>query len=87
MAPERLSEVRLLLHQHSTTTFSWEEAAMGFLKWAVIFMIVAGIAALFGFTGIAAGAADVARILFYIFLAICVLFFIVGAFTYRAVTK
>ena len=43
------------------------------LRWSLIFFIVALIAALFGFTGIAEGAADIAKILFYIFL---VLFFI-----------
>ncbi|HEX6861240.1 MAG TPA: DUF1328 domain-containing protein, partial [Thermoanaerobaculia bacterium] len=34
------------------------------LKWALIFLVVALIAAVLGFGGIATGAADVARILF-----------------------
>ena len=34
------------------------------LRYALIFFIVALIAALFGFTGIAAGAAEIAKILF-----------------------
>jgi len=38
------------------------------LRWAVIFFIVAILAAVFGFTGIAVAAAGIARILFYIFL-------------------
>jgi uncharacterized membrane protein YtjA (UPF0391 family) len=38
------------------------------LRWAVIFFVVALIAAAFGFLGIAAAAVDVARVLFYIFL-------------------
>jgi uncharacterized membrane protein YtjA (UPF0391 family) len=59
---------------------------MSFLKWAFLFLIVAAIAALFGFTNIAAGAADIARVLFFIFLAICVVLFLVGAFTYRSIT-
>lgn len=58
---------------------------MSLLKWAVIALVVAMVAALFGFGGIAEGAADVARILFYLFLAVCVVLFIAGAFTYRAI--
>jgi uncharacterized membrane protein YtjA (UPF0391 family) len=38
------------------------------LRWAVIFLIVALIAAAFGFLGIAAAAAGIARVLFFIFL-------------------
>ena len=41
---------------------------MSLLKWALVFFVVSIIAALFGFTDIAAATADVARILFYIFL-------------------
>lgn len=40
------------------------------LRYALIFFIVALIAALFGFTGIAAGAASIAKILFFAFLVI-----------------
>lgn len=56
------------------------------LKWAIVFAIVALIAALFGFGGIAAGAADIARILFFVFLGLMVLFFILGTFVYKTVT-
>ncbi|HEU5115812.1 MAG TPA: DUF1328 domain-containing protein, partial [Isosphaeraceae bacterium] len=35
------------------------------LKWALIFLVIAGIAALFGFTNIAEGAADIAKWLFF----------------------
>ncbi len=48
------------------------------LKWAVIFFVVALIAAAFGFTGIAAGAAEIAKILFYLFLGIFVILLIAG---------
>jgi uncharacterized membrane protein YtjA (UPF0391 family) len=48
------------------------------LKWAAIFFVIALIAAAFGFTGVAEGAADVAKVLFYLFLAICVIFLIAG---------
>jgi len=40
------------------------------LRYALIFFIVALIAALFGFTGIAAGAAEIAKVLFFIFLVV-----------------
>jgi uncharacterized membrane protein YtjA (UPF0391 family) len=38
------------------------------LRWALIFFVVALVAALFGFGGIALAAAGVAKILFYLFL-------------------
>ena len=37
---------------------------MSILKWALIFLVVSLVAALFGFTGLAAANADIARILF-----------------------
>jgi uncharacterized membrane protein YtjA (UPF0391 family) len=59
---------------------------MGLLRWALFFFIISLIAALFGFTGIATGSADIARILFFIFLAIVVVLVILGLVTYRSVT-
>lgn len=43
------------------------------LYWAAVFFIIAIIAALFGFGGIAAAATDIARILFFVFLVLFVL--------------
>src|SRR5438067_1349844 len=40
------------------------------LRWALIFLIVALIAAVFGFGGIATGAAGIAKILFVLFLVV-----------------
>ena len=40
------------------------------LKWAVIFLIIALIAGVFGFTDIAAASADIAKVLFTIFLVL-----------------
>ena len=40
------------------------------LKWAVIFLIIALVAALFGFTDISAASAGIAKILFGIFLVL-----------------
>jgi uncharacterized membrane protein YtjA (UPF0391 family) len=58
---------------------------MALLRWAVVFLVVALIAAVFGFFGIAEGAADIARMLFFIFLAICIVLFILGGLAYRSV--
>jgi len=59
---------------------------MTLLKWAVVLFIISLIAALLGFTNIAAGAADVARFLFFLFLAGAVLLLLLGVFAARAVT-
>jgi uncharacterized membrane protein YtjA (UPF0391 family) len=45
-----------------------QEAMM--LRWALIFFIVALVAAVFGFSGVALAAAGIAKILFYIFLVL-----------------
>ena len=51
---------------------------MSLLKWALVFFVVSLIAELFGFTDIAAATADVARILFYIFLVIFIVLLVLG---------
>jgi uncharacterized membrane protein YtjA (UPF0391 family) len=56
---------------------------MSLLKWAVIFFIVALIAAAFGFGGIAAAASGVAQILFFIFLVLFILALVAGLFVGR----
>ena len=48
------------------------------LHYAVVFFIIALVAALFGFGGIAAGAIEIARILFVIFLLLFLASLIVG---------
>ena len=48
---------------------------MSLLKFALFFLILAGIAALFGFSGIAQGSADIAKMLVLVFL---VIFAIIG---------
>jgi uncharacterized membrane protein YtjA (UPF0391 family) len=58
----------------------------GLLRWAIAFLVIALIAAVFGFTGIAAGAADIARVLFFIFGAVCVLLFVLGLTVFKSVT-
>ena len=48
------------------------------LRYAIIFFAIAIIAAVFGFGGIAAGAAEIAKILFYIFVVIFVVTLLLG---------
>jgi uncharacterized membrane protein YtjA (UPF0391 family) len=56
------------------------------LKWALFFFIISIIAAIFGFTGIAAAAAGIAKILFFISIVICVIFLVLGLMAARAIT-
>jgi uncharacterized membrane protein YtjA (UPF0391 family) len=48
------------------------------LRWALIFFVISMIAAFFGFTDVAAGAAEIAKVLFYIFVAVFVIFLVLG---------
>ena len=48
------------------------------LLWAVTFFIIALVAALFGFGGIAAAATGIAKILFFVFLVLFILSLIAG---------
>jgi uncharacterized membrane protein YtjA (UPF0391 family) len=40
------------------------------LKWSATFLVIAIIAAIFGFTGVASGAVTIAKILFFVFMAL-----------------
>lgn len=51
---------------------------MDLLRDAIVFLVVALIAALIGFTGIAAGAVAIAKILFYIFVVLAIITFVFG---------
>lgn len=48
------------------------------LQWALAFFVLAIIAAIFGFGGIAAGAAGIAKILFYAFLVVFAITLVMG---------
>ena len=48
------------------------------LKWSVIFFVISLIAAALGYGGIADDAADIGKVLFFIFLGICVVTLILG---------
>jgi uncharacterized membrane protein YtjA (UPF0391 family) len=57
--------------------------AMSLLKWALIFLLISLVAALFGFTGISAATADIARILFFIFVVIFLVLLVLGLTVFR----
>jgi uncharacterized membrane protein YtjA (UPF0391 family) len=48
------------------------------LHYAVVFLVIALIAAVLGFGGIAAGAATVAKLLFYFFVALAAIAFVLS---------
>jgi uncharacterized membrane protein YtjA (UPF0391 family) len=48
------------------------------LRLALLFAIIAIVAGLLGFTGIALGAAAIAKTIFYIFLGLVVVFIVLG---------
>jgi uncharacterized membrane protein YtjA (UPF0391 family) len=48
------------------------------LYWAAVFFIIAIVAAVFGFGGVAAGATSIAQVLFGLFLVIAVVSLILG---------
>jgi uncharacterized membrane protein YtjA (UPF0391 family) len=57
---------------------------MSLLKWALVFLVVSIIAGLLGFTGVSIVSADIARTLFYIFLAIFFVLLVLGLTVFRA---
>jgi len=50
-----------------------EKELFSMLSWAVMFLVIAVIAAIFGFGGIAGTAAGIAQVLFWIFIAVFVI--------------
>jgi uncharacterized membrane protein YtjA (UPF0391 family) len=50
------------------------------LHYAAVFFVIAIVAAIFGFGGIAVGAAEIAKVLFFIFLVLFVVSLVMGMF-------
>ena len=48
------------------------------LHYAVVFLVIALIAAVFGFGGIAAGAVEIAKLLFFVFVIMAAVAFVVS---------
>ena len=55
------------------------------LRWALIFFIVAIVAAVFGFGNISAGATDIAKILFFIFVVLFLISIVMSLITGKKV--
>lgn len=55
------------------------------LSWAFSFLVLAIIAAVLGFGGIAAGASEIAKILFFVFLVLFIVSFIANSMRGRPV--
>jgi uncharacterized membrane protein YtjA (UPF0391 family) len=53
------------------------------LHWALVFLVLGLIAALFGFTGIAGASIGIAKILFFVFLAMFAIVLLMGGFRGR----
>jgi uncharacterized membrane protein YtjA (UPF0391 family) len=53
------------------------------LSWALTFLIIALIAAVFGFTGIYVAAAGIAKILFFVFIVLFVISLVSGGVARR----
>jgi uncharacterized membrane protein YtjA (UPF0391 family) len=64
------------LQQRPDCAHTRETLAM--LKWAIIFFVISLIAGFFGFTNVAAGARGIAKILFFIALAIFLIILVFG---------
>ena len=56
------------------------------LKWALIFFLISVLAGVFGFSGIAAGTAAIAKVLFFIAVALFVIFLILGLTVFKSIT-
>jgi uncharacterized membrane protein YtjA (UPF0391 family) len=67
-----------LQHQLRHIAIGAQRPGAHMLHYAVVFFVIALISALFGFTGIAVGAASIAKILFMVFLVIAVITFIMS---------
>ena len=48
------------------------------LHYSVVFLFIALIAAVFGFGGIAAGAVEIAKVLFFLFAILTIVSFLIG---------
>jgi uncharacterized membrane protein YtjA (UPF0391 family) len=55
------------------------------LKWALIFFVISVVAGALGFSGISSAAGGLARILFFVALAIFLVFLVLGLTVFKAV--
>jgi uncharacterized membrane protein YtjA (UPF0391 family) len=53
------------------------------LSWALVFLIIAIVAAVFGFTSVYVAAAGIAKILFFVFLVLFIISLVTGSMSRR----
>lgn len=70
--------IGLLLQFRTAGKVSADGRRPGMLSWALVFFIVAILAAIFGFAGISVAAAGIAKILFFLFLVLFVISLVFG---------
>ena len=71
------------VHEKSRGQPAERSYAVTLLKWALFFFVISIIAGLFGFTGISVATAEIARVLFYIFVVIFLLLLVLGLTIFR----
>lgn len=59
---------------------------MTVLKWAVVFLVLSLVAAVLGFGGVAEGLADIAKVLFGLFVVVMLVLAVLGLTVYKSVT-
>ena len=69
--PRNLGGIRTVVSRGGPVPQSIQESNM--LGWAITFLVVALVAALFGFAGIAVFAVDIARIIFFVAIILFVI--------------
>ena len=70
--------MEFLVNQFCAMGYFYTDRRNFMLHYTVTFLIIAIVAAVFGFGGIASGATEIAKILFFVFLAITVVSFLMG---------
>jgi uncharacterized membrane protein YtjA (UPF0391 family) len=66
------------LHEAPQENLGASRKEIDMLHYAIVFLVIALIAALFGFGGIAAGAVEIAKILFFVFVIMAVVAFVIS---------
>jgi len=62
-----------------------EMGGTAMLYWAVVFLIIALVAAVFGFGGIASAAVGIAKFLFFIFVVVFIVLLVMGLMRRRTI--
>jgi uncharacterized membrane protein YtjA (UPF0391 family) len=68
----------LLCHERPSARGKADATEAALLYWAIVFLVIALVAGVFGFGGIASTAAGIAQVLFFIFIVIFVVALIMG---------